>query len=90
MPATTTAPAQRERRVTVTTDTLRVTLDGGNVRNAELLKYPSEAKSTDAGNVTLFDAESRALLRSAERLGQQHGRRARPLAGSCPKATRAT
>ena len=57
VPTTTAATAQTNNAVTVTTDTLRVTLDGGNVRNAELLKYPSEAKSTDAGNVTLFDAD---------------------------------
>lgn len=60
---TTTAPqaaapvAQRANDVvTVTTDSLRVTLDGGTVRSAELLKYPNEAKSREAGNVHLFDA----------------------------------
>ena len=41
--------------VTVTTDTLRVTLDGGRVRSAELLKFPKDAKSNEAGNVKLFD-----------------------------------
>jgi YidC/Oxa1 family membrane protein insertase len=41
--------------VTVTTDVLRLTLDGGSVRSAELLKYPVEAKNPEAGNVRLFD-----------------------------------
>ncbi|MGO4550960.1 membrane protein insertase YidC [Lysobacter sp. 2RAF19] len=57
VPTTATARAQSSDAVTVTTDTLKITLDGGNVRNAELLKFPSEAKSEDTGNVTLFDAD---------------------------------
>ena len=48
-----TAPANANDVVTVTTDTLRLTLDGGAVRSAELLKYPAEARSDE--NVTLFD-----------------------------------
>jgi YidC/Oxa1 family membrane protein insertase len=51
------ATAQANDTVTVTTDTLRVTLDGGNVRSAELLKFPVDAKSREAGNVRLFDPD---------------------------------
>jgi YidC/Oxa1 family membrane protein insertase len=48
--------ANPQDTVTVTTDALRVVLDGGSVRNAELLKYANDAKSGEAGNVKLFDA----------------------------------
>ncbi|UHQ20438.1 membrane protein insertase YidC [Lysobacter sp. KIS68-7] len=41
--------------VTVTSDVLRLTLDGGSVRSAELLRYPVDAKSGEAGNIKLFD-----------------------------------
>ncbi|KQY49290.1 membrane protein insertase YidC [Lysobacter sp. Root494] len=41
-PTTSAAPAQAAA-VTVTTDVLRVVLDGGELRQADLLKYPSEA-----------------------------------------------
>jgi YidC/Oxa1 family membrane protein insertase len=51
------ATANANNAVTVTTDTLRVTLDGGNVRNAELLRFPLDAKEGDAGTVKLFDAD---------------------------------
>ncbi|KGQ19182.1 Inner membrane protein translocase component YidC [Lysobacter dokdonensis DS-58] len=57
VPQVSNATAQNSAAVTVTTDTLRVVLDGGNVRHAELLKFPNEAKSTDGVNVTLFDAD---------------------------------
>ncbi|HWI23546.1 MAG TPA: membrane protein insertase YidC [Lysobacter sp.] len=40
--------------VTVTTDVLRLTLDGGSVRSAQLLRYPQEAGKTGAP-VQLFD-----------------------------------
>ncbi|MUV13181.1 membrane protein insertase YidC [Noviluteimonas gilva] len=53
--SSTTKTAQADNAVVVTTDTLRITLDGGSVRNAELLKFPNEAKSNDTGNVALFD-----------------------------------
>jgi YidC/Oxa1 family membrane protein insertase len=52
-PAATT-PASRGTAVTVTTDVLRMELDGGAVRSAELLRYPLEAKS--ATRVQLFDS----------------------------------
>jgi len=57
-PQRTTAAATAARTgetVTVTTDVLRTTLDGGSVQSAELLKYPAEAKKPEAGNVHLFD-----------------------------------
>ena len=41
-PTTNVTPAQAAA-VTVTTDVLRVVLDGGELRQADLLKYPSEA-----------------------------------------------
>jgi YidC/Oxa1 family membrane protein insertase len=53
--SSTTQTAQANNAVVVTTDTLRITLDGGSVRDAELLKFPNEAKSNDTGNVALFD-----------------------------------
>jgi YidC/Oxa1 family membrane protein insertase len=61
-PAATT-PARTGETVTVATDVLRVTLDGGNVRSAELLKYPVEAKQA-AGNVTLFDSAPAKLFQA--------------------------
>jgi YidC/Oxa1 family membrane protein insertase len=53
--SSTTQTPQSNNAVVVTTDTLRITLDGGSVRDAELLKFPNEAKSNDTGNVALFD-----------------------------------
>ena len=41
--------------MTVTTDALRLTLDGGSIHSAELLRYPVDAKDGNAGNVKLFD-----------------------------------
>ena len=57
-PAPTTAPATSARpsqtaAVTVTTDVLRVVLDGGELRQADLLKYPSEA-AANSPPVRLF------------------------------------
>jgi len=54
-PISTTATASGSEPVTVTTDVLRLTLDGGRVRSAELLRYPVDAKSGEAGNIQLFD-----------------------------------
>jgi len=57
--ASTAAPAaEAANTVTVTTDVLRVVLDGGNVRQADLLKYP-QSKAAGSAPVRLFadDAE---------------------------------
>ena len=54
-----TAPATTAARssdvVTVSSDVLRLALDGGSVRSAELLQYPVEAKTGEGGQVQLFD-----------------------------------
>jgi YidC/Oxa1 family membrane protein insertase len=54
-PIATTSTASNSEPVIVTTDVLRLTLDGGRVRSAELLRYPVDAKSGEAGNIQLFD-----------------------------------
>ncbi|HEU0306107.1 MAG TPA: membrane protein insertase YidC [Lysobacter sp.] len=46
--ATPTAPATQAATVTVTTDVLRVVLDGGELHRADLLKYPSLATGDSA------------------------------------------
>jgi YidC/Oxa1 family membrane protein insertase len=51
----TTTPAAISPIVTVTTDALRLTLDGGSIHSAELLRFPVDAKDGNAGNVKLFD-----------------------------------
>ena len=43
--------------ITVETDVLRLTLDGGSVRSAELLRYPQDTK-TGSAPVQLFDTRS--------------------------------
>jgi len=53
--ATATNAARTGELVTVTSDVLRLTLDGGSVRSAELLRYPVDAKSGESGNIKLFD-----------------------------------
>ena len=50
----TTTVSQSAPVVTVTTDVLRLTLDGGSVRSAQLLRYPQEAGKAGAP-VQLFD-----------------------------------
>ena len=47
------APAPGNAAVTVTTDVLRLVIDGGNVRRAELLQYPQEPGAPE--RVVLFD-----------------------------------
>jgi YidC/Oxa1 family membrane protein insertase len=51
-----TAAASTSPRVTVTTDVLRLTLDGGNVLEADLLKYP-QTKAAGSPPVTLFSTD---------------------------------
>ncbi len=53
-PPTNPAPAPSAAVVTVTTDVLRLTLDGGSVRSAQLLRFPQEAGKVSAP-VQLFD-----------------------------------
>jgi YidC/Oxa1 family membrane protein insertase len=50
------APAANAQRVTITTDVLRLTLDGGNVFDAELLRYP-QAKTGGSPPVKLLDED---------------------------------
>ena len=50
------APAANDHRVTITTDVLRLTLDGSNVFDAELLRYP-QAKAEDSPPVKLLDED---------------------------------
>src|SRR5688572_18549824 len=52
-PAGSTQAATTEA-ITVETDVLRLTLDGGSVRSAELLRYPQDTK-TGSAPVHLFD-----------------------------------
>ena len=61
--------------VTVTTDVLRVDARRRHLRNADLLKYPQrQPKSADSrAGARCSTPGSGALLRRAERLGQQHG-----------------
>ena len=47
-------PAATAEAVTVETDVLRLTLDGGSIRSAELLRYPQDTKAGSAP-VQLFD-----------------------------------
>ena len=58
-PATTSAApvVSTATRVTVSTDVLRLVLDGGNVVQADLLQYPQEKKPGSAP-VRLFDADA--------------------------------
>ena len=51
-----TAPGRSSAAVTVTTDVLRVVLDGGEIRQADLLDYPSTAEN-DSPPVRLFAQE---------------------------------
>jgi len=50
------APVASDHRVTITTDVLRLTLDGGNVFDAELLRYP-QAKTEGSPPVKLLDED---------------------------------
>jgi YidC/Oxa1 family membrane protein insertase len=52
-PAAGTQPAPAEA-ITIETDVLRLTLDGGSIRSAELLRYPQDTKAGSAP-VQLFD-----------------------------------
>ena len=61
----TTASPSDAPLVTVNTDVLRLTLDGGTVRTAQLLRYPTEAKAgspsvqlLDAASQNFFEAQS--------------------------------
>jgi YidC/Oxa1 family membrane protein insertase len=55
-PTSTSAAAGAAKPVTVTTDVLRMTLDGGRVLSAELLKYP-QSKSEGSPPVKLFSED---------------------------------
>ncbi len=60
VPQTSATPAGRPQApatdvITVETDVLRLTLDGGSLRSAELLRYPQDTKAGSAP-VQLFDA----------------------------------
>ena len=61
-PTQPTAASQRPA-VTVTTDVLRVVLDGGNVRQADLLRYP---QTTDAGSdpMRLFASDAATFFQA--------------------------
>src|SRR5690606_2258713 len=48
------APVADDHRVTVTTDVLRLSLDGGNVFDAQLLQYPQD-RGQDSPPVKLLD-----------------------------------
>ena len=56
-PAITAAAPAPARAVTVTTDVLRVVLDGGNVLQADLLKYP-QSKAAGSAPVRLFSSDA--------------------------------
>ncbi|RMH93849.1 membrane protein insertase YidC [Lysobacter pythonis] len=55
--ATGATPGSARAPVVVSTDVLRLTLDGGGVRQAELLKYP-QSRASGSAPVRLFDAEA--------------------------------
>src|SRR5690606_28768512 len=56
IPATTAAATASSPRVVVSTDVLRLTLDGGSVLEADLLKYP-QSKAAGSRPVSLFSQD---------------------------------
>lgn len=55
-PAATDSATVQNERVTVTTDVLRLVVDGGNALQAELLHFP-QSKQADSAPVKLFDQD---------------------------------
>ncbi|MGV8932411.1 MAG: membrane protein insertase YidC [Luteimonas sp.] len=82
--ATPATPATNANQVTITTDVLRVTLDGGNVFDAELLKFP-QAKIADSPPVKLLnDDPAHYYIAQSGWIGQ-NGASVPPLALAAPQ-----
>jgi hypothetical protein len=82
-PAPAPSPGAARPSVTVTTDVLKVVLDGGELRQADLLKYPSTA-AAGSTPVRLFDTDAARYFVAQSGWVSSAGPRRAMRRASCP------